>query len=458
MADSDLIPFAPPDAPLTGLKGLSTFLRNFIEAYPRQSYEQGSLRLTTRYSDTLLLCDPALIEEVLVDRPETFGRDEMTRRALLPFTGDTSLFLAEGAEWRWQRRAASPSFRHDSILSFVPIFAEMAERQVERWRGVNVTTPVKVDEAMNRVTFDVIVETMLGGRTAIDAERYRHAITQAFETIAWQSLYAMVSAPKWLPFPGKRRALRANARLRAEMARIVAARRAHPSPKPDLLDLLIAARDPETGRAMSDEELVWNLMTFLSAGHETTSVALTWTLWLIARDPELQDLLHKEVSDAVGEGPIAAPHLDQLPLCRQAIQEAMRLFPPAAVLGRQADGDVTLGEHKLTRKTFIVVPIYVLHRHERLWEQPNRFDLTRFAPAEVKARPRCTYMPFGAGPRICIGASFAMMEATVILATLLRAFRFHAPPGLKPRPVVRLSLRPAGGMPLFLEPREGARQ
>jgi cytochrome P450 len=163
--------------------------------------------------------------------------------------------------------------------------------------------------------------------------------------------------------------------------------------------------------------------------------------------------LLQEIEAAAGAEPIAAAHLNRLPLCRQALQESMRLYPPAPAIARQPRHEIELGDRRITAATQVVVPIYAVHRHAQLWDDPSEFDLDRFAPARAKARPRCAYLPFGAGPRVCIGATFAMLEATVILATLLRAFTFRTVPRHRPRPVARVTLRPRGGMPLIVAPR-----
>jgi cytochrome P450 len=451
LSDPDLVPFEPPARPMVGLPALRAMRRNYIETFPRSTYERKSTRVTTLLSDVLFICDPELIQDMLVGRADSFGRDGMTRRAFTPIIGERSLFLAEGADWRWQRRAAAPTFRHEALLSFVPIFAEVAARQVARWSAAPGAVPVDVAAAMTRVTFDVIVETMLGGSAALDVEAFGHAVTTTFETAPWHTLLALFSLPRWTPFPGRRRAMRARDYLHREMRRMVAARRSKPSVRPDLLDLLLAARDAETGRDMTDTELVPNLLTFIIAGHETTAVALTWALWLLAKDDAVQQRLCAEAHAVAGEAAIEPVHVERLTQCRQVIQEAMRLYPPAPAVVRQPKADTTLGEHRVKPSTQIIVPTFALHRHVGLWDNPTTFDPDRFAPDRTQARPRYAYLPFGTGPRICIGASFAMIEAPVVLATLVRAFRFRALPKQRPMPVARVSLRPAGGMPLFIE-------
>ncbi len=451
-SDPDFVPFKPPPEP-RGLWGLPTLWRNYVESIPQAAYEEGVLRVRRRGADVIFVCDPDLIAEILVERTEAFGRDIATRRAFAPMLGETSLFLAEGAEWRWQRRAAAPIFRHDTLLSFVPVFAAMAQRQAERWRALRHDEPVDAAAAMTRTTFDIIVEAMLGGSASLDAERYSRALSVSFETIPWHLIYAMFSLPAWMPFPHRRRAMRGRDYLHADVRRIVEARRAQRSDRRDLLDLLLAAQDPKTGRRMTDEEVTANLLTFIIAGHETTAVALSWTLWLLAKDQASQQRVFDEATAVAGDAAIEAGHVEGLSFCRQVLQEAMRLFPPAAAISRHPKAPTALGGIAITPHTRVHIPIFALHRNARLWQHPTAFDPDRFAPEQAKSRPRYAFLPFGAGPRICIGAGFALIEAAVILATLIRAFRFVPVPGHKPKPVARVTLRPAGGMPLFIAPR-----
>jgi cytochrome P450 len=452
LTDPELVHFDPPSRISGSFSSLRKVWRNIIETFPRAAYEERTTRVTTPLLDILFVCDPELIEDILVRRADTFGRDSMMRRAFAPFLGKTSIFLAEGADWRWQRRAAAPIFRNEILLSFVPVFAEMAVRQISRWQGSG-DRPIEVSAGMLRTTFDVIVETMLGGSATLDFDRCAQALSDALETASWHHILAIFAAPTWMPFPGQRRANRAHDYFYREIDKVVAARGPNTAPNRGLIDHLMAARDPDTGRAMTNADIVMNLLSFINAGHETTTVALTWTLWLIARSEAVQQRLCDEVRMVAGDEPIAAGHIEQLECCRRAIQESMRLYPPVPVLGRRVKVDTRLGEHDVKASTQIVVPIFALHRHVRLWENPNTFDLDRFAPERAKERARCAYLPFSAGPRVCIGASFAMMEAVVILATLVRAFRFRAVPKFRPKPLARVSLRPEGGIPLFIQRR-----
>ena len=453
LTDADLMPFDPPAQPLRGLSMLWTLGRNYIETYPRSTYEQAITRYQWGTSDVLYVCDPAIIHEMLVDKADAFSRDEVTYRAFTPVIGRSSLFLAEGSDWRWQRRAVAPIFRHEMLLSFVPTIALIADRQVERWRARPLDVPVEIAAAMTRSTFEIIVEAILDGCARLDAERYGRALAAIFNTIPWHLLLSLLRAPAWMPFPGRWRARRGRDFLRADIGRIIAKRRAKASTHTDLLDLLLKARDAETGRGMNDAELAANLLTFISAGHETTAVALTWTLWLLAKDEAVQRRVYDEVVAVMGHGPVEIAHIDQLPLTRQVILEAIRLFPPAPMLSRIPKTAMQLGGLAITPRTWISIPIFALHRNALFWDNPHTFDPDRFAPDQAKGRSRYAHLPFGAGPRVCIGANFAMIEAVIIIATLVRAFRFQTVPGHKARPIARLTLRPAGGIPLLIAAR-----
>ena len=451
--DPDFVPFEPPEQPL-GLLGVRTLLRNYIETIPRFAYQQGVTRIRTRLSDVLIVSDPNIIQEILVEKPDAFERDPATRRSFAPVIGETSLFLAEGAEWRWQRRAVAPIFRHETLLSFVPIFATMAQRQVDRWRTIQGTVPVDAAAAMTRTTFEIIVEAMLGGSASLDAERYSRALTDNFDAIPWHILYVMFSIPEWMPYPHRRRGMRSRDFLHRDIRRIVESRRSVQSSRPDLLNLLLTARDHETGRGMSNDEIVTNLLTFITAGHETTADALTWTLWLLAKDQATQQRVFEEITAVAGHRMLDVTHVERLSFCRQVIQEAMRLFPPAAGMARISKHTVEIAGMEIPARTRIHIPVFALHRNVDLWDHPNAFDPDRFSADQVKSRPRYAFLPFGAGPRICIGAGFAMIEAAVILATLVRAFCFQPLVRHRPMPVAKMTLRPIGGMPLLVANRK----
>jgi cytochrome P450 len=309
---------------------------------------------------------------------------------------------------------------------------------------------------MTETTFHVISATMFAGSADAEASAILKAADGALATISWDIAAAMLRVPQWLWYPGKLKRRRSARRLRAAVATILARRRAAGLQGEDLLARLARAQDPETGEPMSQKQLIDNLVTFLAAGHETTAKALTWTLYLLARAPQWQERILEEIGAVVGTETLNAEHLERLSVTRAVLKEAMRLYPPAPVMTRLAAQDMTLGPATIKAGTLIVIPIFVVHRHRKLWDDPDRFDPARFAPEREVKLARTQFMPFGFGPRTCIGGTFAMMEATAILAALVRGARFEWDGVHVPEPISRVTLRPRGGMPLAVWPRDGS--
>ncbi|WP_442755512.1 cytochrome P450 [Methylocystis sp. JAN1] len=447
--DPDFMPFVPRKRP-----SIRVAARNFIENWPAEAYRDSHATVRGVWPilpEMRLVADPVLVEEILVAQADKFGRDRLQVEALADEVNRDSLFFAEGAHWRWQRRSATPAFRYENLLALVPTFAMGADILAQEW-GARGREVVDVSPAMTRATFWIILQAVLGeGAASLDREKYLAALTPAFSTTAWRFLYAQMSLPRAFPFPGKRKAEADVRWLQRETSRLVAERRAARGGGTDILGLLLSARDPETGRAMTDSELVSNLYIFMVAGHETAATALAWTLWLLAKDQATQERLRAEIDAVVGARDIAPEDLEHLMFARQVIQESMRLFPPGVAIGRGAREDVTIGPLDIRKGDFLLVASFCLHRHEKLWEEPNAFDPCRFAPQKASARQRYAYLPFGAGPRICIGLSFAMIEMQVVLATLIRRFRFRAVPGHRLALATNLTLRAKNGLPLEIE-------
>ncbi len=441
----------PPEAPLSPLQLVRAVVRNPLEAWPRSVYREPVYRSQLLGRETVFVSDPELIRAVLVEQADAFVKAESMRRALRPALGD-AILTGDGPHWRWQRRAAAPIMRHERIMSFAPAMLAAAERTRERWLAAP-GTELDVAREMMRTTFDIVVETMLSGRSGIDVDRVELDIADYLESTSWVIALTLLRAPAWLPYPGKRRAEAARDYLRGELLRIARERRRSGEARTDLIALLLDARDPETGRAMDDREVADNLLTFITAGHETTALALAWTFYLLSLHPEAEAKVLREIASVTGGGSLEVAHLDQLVYTRQVLQEAMRLYPPAPVVVRAATRDVRIGGELVRQGSPTYVPVYAVHRHEALWDSPDSFDPARFAPDRVKARHRYAYLPFGAGPRVCIGMAFALQEAVAILATLLPAVALSLRPGYAPELKLRITLRPADGMPMRVEAR-----
>ncbi len=442
----------PPDQLLGVFAFLNAFVRNPLRVLPRGCYEAPITIAETPRRQLVWITDPALIETVLLEEAEGYPKaPEIEDRIFSPALGH-GLLTADGQAWRRQRKAAAPAFLNSELMAAVPAMAAAAEALAKRWRARGARYVRDVEHDMTDVTFDVIAATVLGGCDEATAELIKSSVDAYLGPIAWDLAFGILELPRWLWYPRRGRQRRSAARIRTELGKIISSRRANAEAHDDLLARLMSARGAEDGAAMSEPELVDNLATFLVAGHETTAKALTWTLYLLARAPEWQERIRAEVAAVAGDRTITAGDLDRLAITEMVLKESMRLYPPAPVMSRQAAADGMLGGHAINRNALITIPIYAMHRHRLLWDDPDRFDPERFAPAASGKLNRTQFMPFGFGPRTCIGSVFAMIEAKVLLATFVRAARFGWDGRHAPEPVSRVTLRPKGGMPLAVEP------
>jgi cytochrome P450 len=422
-------------------------VRNPLLVVPRAAFEEDFVRGGTPGRPFAWATGPELIRAILLDERDKFQKLAQIR-LLSPLLGK-GILTSEGADWKWQRQASAPVFRQQELLRFVPTFVRATEALVARWRAAPQGAVQAIDRDMTRVTFDVISATLLPSADDTVAPAVERAMTRFQRAGSWAQLYAVANLPKWLPQPGYLSMRRSVIALRSSVAAMLREKRsAGGGSADDLMHRLMGALDPESGQSMNDEQLADNLLTFYLAGHETTARALTWTLYLLARSPEWRAALADEIARVAGDGALAGEHIERLTLVQQVLKESMRLYPPVPMMSRQAVVDAPLGAHEIRAGTSVVIPIYAIHRHARRWERPHAFDPGRFSPEREAKLARYQYMPFGAGPRICIGMAFAMIEASAILATLLRRARFAPVEGHEPQPVARVTLIPRGGMPL----------
>ncbi|WP_372802459.1 cytochrome P450 [Paracoccus seriniphilus] len=394
-----------------------------------------------------MVMDPESLRRILKDRVEDYPKSVTTKLILKPAVGE-SLFVAEGAHWRWQRRAMAPAFSFRHVTALGPVMTAAAEASSRRLAQAN--GPVDLFEETVAATFEVISDVTLSGNAPFDRAAVHHAINRYISQTAKVSLLDVLGLPAWLPRPGRIFAGGDLRRMKRIADQAIDARASQPrGTDQDLLDLLLEAQDPQTGRSMTHEELRDNLLTFIVAGHETTALTLAWALYLCAFDPGVQERAAAEAHAVLGGRAARADDLPALPYVQQIVNEALRLYPPAAFLSRTAMVPDSLCGREVRPGDTIILPIYALHRHHLLWEDPDAFDPERF----LTPPDRFAFLPFGAGPRICIGASFAMQEAVIILSTLLARFRFTAVAGYAPQPRMILTLRPHGGVVLRVSAR-----
>lgn len=439
--------FVPPSVtpaatPLRFPFNLIKLLRNNLELIPEEAYRKPVV-LAPGPPRMAFLTGPDVVKTVLLDRPAEFPKGGVQVEVLKPVFGD-AMISAEGKDWRWQRGVAAPLFRHDQLLRYGPAMTAAAEKVVAEWRGApnGADRPIHTD--MMRAAFDVISNTMLVGGAPDVLRAIEKGHADYYGAVNWWVTYTLLGLPHWLPRPGGKGMRAHESRLRGSVADLVRTRRAS-AIGDDLLAKLARASDPESGQAMADENLVDNIVAFLMAGYDTTAFALTWTLYLIAQSHEWEGRMHEEVVRVAGDGPVKAEHVARLTTVQQVLNESLRLFPTAPIIVRDIREDIELDGVHVRAGTIGVIPIYTIHRHRALWEDPDRFDPGRFDPGRPKPS-RFQFLPFGAGPRICIGASFATIEATIMLATFVRAARFDLVDGVDASPIGRMFLVPRDGM------------
>ncbi len=440
---------------------LGTIVRDPLKALPPEIYEHPVTVASMFGRQRVYVTDPELIQDALVRQGDALAKSPELIRILGPALG-SGLLTANGPAWRWQRRSLAPAFGHDRLLALLPAMITAAEATRDRWlsspsgQGTDdVGTDVDIAHEMMATTFEIIVDTMLSGRHGMDTAVIERCVADYLRPTSWMFALSLVGAPEWTPYPGRRRGLDAAATMRRTIEAMVAARRAAPGRQEDLVSLMLAAKDPESGRAMDDDEIADNIVTFMTAGHETTAMALTWTLMLLAAHPTIEDRVVAEIDAVCGAGAVEPGHVARLAYTRQVVNEAMRLYPPVPVVSREVLRPMEVGDLAIEAKSTLIVPIYAVHRHRTLWDDPERFDPDRFAPEPVKARHRYAFLPFGAGGRVCIGNAFAIMEAVAILAVLLKSTKAGMA-GPMPSSVMRITLHPDRPVPMRVVPRHRA--
>jgi cytochrome P450 len=347
--------------------------------------------------------------------------DAFAERAATPvaleirrLVGD-NLLVVPHYEWLPRRRALQPIFTKQHVPRFAGHMAEVAELLADRWAG---GATVDLDAECGALTLRALGLSILGTDLGDRAGEVGAALHTAAKWAADRGLRP-VKPPRWWPTRGQRRAHTASADLHALAAEILCACRADPTRDAPLVHTLMQTTDPETGQPLSDRAICDELVLFLLAGHDTTSTALTYALWALGHRPDLQQRVAAEAG-ALGDRPLTHEDVPRLRYTVQVLHEALRLCPPAPAVGRMVMADIEVDGYRLPAGTFAVVAIYALHRDPALWDDPLRFDPDRFSPERSKARDRWQYLPFGGGPRACIGDHFAMLEATLALATILR--------------------------------------
>jgi cytochrome P450 len=449
-----------PPAPTPRLKSLGplallrVLARNPLEAWTKAHFEKPIVMGGLSIGRVALVSDPAAIRRVLMDNSQNYHKDWLQRRVLSAGLSN-GLLTAEGQQWRMQRRALAPLFARRTVLSFSVAMIDAAAALVERLKLRDGQIEDIAVEA-TRLTLDVLERTMFSDGLGRSPEEIRLAMKHYFEAIGRLDPFDVLGLPNWVPRLSRWK-LRPMLRLfESAIDAIVSTRRRRIAEDPDsvprdILTLLLEARDPETGEGLSEVEVRANILTFIAAGHETTANSITWSLFLLSQSPEWRRRVQAE-ADRELDGDVEGL-AERLVETRAVIDEANRLYPPIAAISRAALAPDELAGEPIRRGTMVVIAPYVLHRHRALWADPDAFDPNRFLDGARERIDRFAYLPFGVGPRICIGATFALQEAAIVVATVMRHFTLELAPGHAVWPVHRVTVRPSGGLPMIVRRR-----
>jgi cytochrome P450 len=402
-----------------------------------------------------ILNHPDHLRRVLVDNQKAYGKGSRGYLRLRETLGN-GLVTSEGDFWKRQRRIANPAFHHDRIAHFSEVMVRCAEEAVDGWAPqIASGEPFDVAREMMRLTLRIIGLTMLSAEVASSASIVGGALDDILH-VTIHRIKDILVAPLVVPTPGNRRFRKALAALDQIMNTLIAERRREGATgKGDLLEMLMTARDPETGEGMTDVQLRDEAMTIFTAGHETTANALTWTLYLLSLHPAWERRLREEIAQILGDRPPRLEDLPRLVLVERVLKESMRLFPPVWGLERSVLEADVIGGFEIPKGSWIFMSPYRIHRDDRFWDNPEGFDPDRFTPEAEAARHKGAYAPFSLGPRKCIGEGFAMLEARLLLPSLLRRVRFEVVPGQKIVPEPTVTLRPKGGLRMRVKPAAG---
>lgn len=416
-----IIPPTPPRAPddMSFLGRVAVLRQNMIATWGQRAYEEDVIKGRFFLRNSFILNQPDAIRHVLLNNYENYSRTPAGIRMLRPVLGD-GLLIAEGHSWTFQRRTLAPAFTPRATANLVPHMTAVLDETLAKL-DERTSEPIDLREVMQRMTLEIAGRTMFSFGMDRHGATLRNFVMEYAARLGRPYFLDMLLPVSW-PSPMDLARARFRKRWTEFVATLIAERRAmgkkDGAPPHDLFDLMDAARDPETGTGFSDAQLVDEVATMILAGHETTATALFWALYLLALDPETQE---EVASETRGEHLDSIADIDRQKFTRAVIEETMRLYPPAFLVARAArEKDNAAGVEIGTGDIIMIAP-WLLHRHEKLWDQPNAFIPKRFM--STVAPDRFAYLPFGAGPRVCIGAPFAQAESVLALARLIGAFR-----------------------------------
>ena len=397
-----------------------------------------------RLWDVFQVTHPAVVKHILQDNNRNYSKNTIQYNTLSKVTG-RGLLTSDGALWLRQRRLMQPAFHRKRIHAFGDDIAAATAGMLDRWAGQLDGATIDVDAEMMQVALEIVGKTLFNLDLRHEAPEMTEGVLEMLAYVVYRAK-AMVAPPLSWPTGRNRRYRAAMAKLERVIYETIAARRTSGVDHGDVLSTLLAARDEDTGEGMSDGQIRDEMATLIIAGHETVASALTWAWHLLAENPAIRAELESELDGVLGGRPPAADDLPSLPYTRMVFEETLRLYPPAWLITRRALGEDRIGDTTIPANAIIIMSPYVTHRLPAYWPEPLAFMPRRFTPEAVAARPRFAYIPFGGGPRLCIGDSFALMEGPLILAAVAQRYRLESDPACLPQMDALVTLRPHGGL------------
>lgn len=411
----------------------------------------GLVRLRMAHKTLYLVCHPDPLRRILIENADNY-RKGISYTHIRKVIGDGLLTL-EGDKWKRQRRLSRPAFLRANVRQVVPAMHEEVARTVERWRGyARDGRPAELFEEMTRSTFNIVGRALLGQDTDEALGKVRGALPVVLAHL-YRQVNAIVPVPEWVPTSRNRRFRAALAELEQVVSGVVAQRRASGTERPDLLGAFLSARDDEADAGMDDRQLRDEVMSNLLAGHETSASGLCWIFTLLCQHPEWAERIRAEVDAVCGDRVPTAEELGRLDLTQRAVRESLRLLPPTYVYTRHSNGPDEVCGYALEGDAIVLLSQWATHRHPELWPDPLRFDPDRFRPEADATRPPLAWFPFGGGRHMCIGMDFALVEMTLVVACLLRAFDLALVPDHPVVPHPGMTLTPRHGVLVTLRER-----
>lgn len=439
---------------------LRLFRKDILSAQPARLYRAWMAEFRAPFLRSFLCNDPALVARVLRETPGDFPKSERLAEGLRPLLGN-SLFLSSGPDWEAQRRLIDPAFAGGRLADTLPGIWSAAQETLFRLNMNNGHQSIDIEYEMSRFTADAIFRTLF---SIPISDQTAQAVFEAFRTHQRAqpilNLAALLPLPRAFPRLHSRSVRRSARQIRSLIEDLVRDRSealAQGRAPDDLASKIMTARDPETGRSFDTGEMVDQVAIFFLAGHETSAATLGWALYLLALAPDWQEKIAAEAAGLPRGAPPGLTQIGRLTASRAVLRETLRLYPPVPMMVRESRCPVRFRDRDLSPGDQVVISPWHLHRHERLWPDPDLFDPGRWHRAQTRDIARKAYLPFSAGPRVCPGAGFAMAEAALLLAMVLRDFRLETVPGDIPVPVAHLTVRARNGIRLHLIPRESAR-